>query len=449
MLRYAILLILLILPLSRSAEALAQEAGRGVAETLGLPEAIELALRQNRLVRVDKLEVEKASDRLAALTTRRLPAFDLSVLQLQWINPPEFRFPRGAFGVIPGLGAIPATPTNIGSSHGPSAFIVARATQPLTQLHRISLGMRLGEVNRELAESRVRSRQRDVAHDIRRSYYAILQTESGLRAAEETQKLYRELDRVVGVYVAQQTALASEILDVRAQLAKQDLEIIRLRNDNAAAREQLNQLLGRDIRTPFAVSEVSTATIYEADLAVAQSRATSERVELRELQQKLRLAEYDLRLKKAERIPEISLTAGYYSALGVAVLPRNATGVGFSLSWEPFDWGRSRHEESEKARTIEQAREGLREAESSILREVGDRFRRLEEARAALRLSNALQEAAREKLRIATDKYGLEAALYKDVLTAQVAVSEAQNQHQRALLAFWLARAEFEKAIGE
>ncbi|MBL8190114.1 MAG: hypothetical protein JNK38_19015, partial [Acidobacteria bacterium] len=67
-------------------------------EKLTLQQAIDLALRHNRLVNVERLEVEKASDKLATLATRRLPGFDVSVMEFQWFKPPEFRFNRGVFG---------------------------------------------------------------------------------------------------------------------------------------------------------------------------------------------------------------------------------------------------------------------------------------------------------------------------------------------------------------
>jgi outer membrane protein TolC len=67
----------------------------------------------------------------------------------------------------------------------------------------------------------------------------------------------------------------------------------------------------------------------------------------------------------------------------------------------------------------------------------------------ALRVSQLHQEAAREKLRVATNKYAQEAVLYKDVLQTQAGLADASNRYQQALLAFWTARADFEKAIGE
>ncbi|MCI0390940.1 MAG: TolC family protein [Acidobacteria bacterium] len=445
MLKFAVLFAVLFLPTM----VLGQSGTNAPAETLSLQQAVDLALRHNRLVNHEKLEVEKAADRLAAVATRRLPGFDVSLSQFQWIKPPEFRFNKGVFGTFPGLGPVPPVNTEITSSHGPSAIIFARATQPLTQLHRIGLGVRMSEAGRDVAESKLQLKQREVAHQVKRGYYAILQMQSALEASEGTLKLYRELDRVVGEYVVQQVALASESLDIKTQLAKEEYEAIRAGNNMAASKELLNYLMGRDIRAEFSVDPISAGTVYEVELSRAQSRALAERPEIKEAQLKQKLAEYDYRLKKSEAIPEVSLTLSYFSAFGVSVLPQNATGVGFTLNWEPFDWGRRRHEMAEKRKTIEQAQEGLREAEALILREVSDRYRKLQEARALLRVSQLHQESTREKLRVATNKYAQEVALYKDVLQSQAGLAEAQDRYQQSLLAFWTARADFEKAIGE
>jgi outer membrane protein TolC len=59
------------------------------------------------------------------------------------------------------------------------------------------------------------------------------------------------------------------------------------------------------------------------------------------------------------------------------------------------------------------------------------------------------REAARERLRIATARHGQDAALLGDLLEAQAALSAAHAAYDRAVLTFWAARAEFQKAIGE
>ena len=51
-------------------------------------------------------------------------------------------------------------------------------------------------------------------------------------------------------------------------------------------------------------------------------------------------------------------------------------------------------------------------------------------------------------MRVSTNKYKLQAALLSDALQTQAALADADYQYQRALLAYWTARAEYEKAIG-
>ena len=118
------------------------------------------------------------------------------------------------------------------------------------------------------------------------------------------------------------------------------------------------------------------------------------------------------------------------------------------MSWEPFDWGRKKREASEKARSIDQAALALSEAENSVRAEVNAKYRKLQQARQMLVVNRLSQESSVEKLRVMGNRYKQQAALLNDVLNAQATLAEADNQYQQALLAFWSARADFEKAVG-
>ena len=54
----------------------------------------------------------------------------------------------------------------------------------------------------------------------------------------------------------------------------------------------------------------------------------------------------------------------YQGINNVQVLPQNVATAGFLLTWEPFDWGRRHNKVAEASKTIEQARNGIQEAES-------------------------------------------------------------------------------------
>jgi outer membrane protein TolC len=119
------------------------------------------------------------------------------------------------------------------------------------------------------------------------------------------------------------------------------------------------------------------------------------------------------------------------------------------VRWEVFDWGRKKNQLAEKDRTIEQAKTGLREAESLVLIEVGDKFRKLQQTRQALVVAQLKQETARENMRVSTNKYKAQAAMLSDVLQTQATLADADYEYQQALQTYWTARADYEKAIGE
>lgn len=125
------------------------------------------------------------------------------------------------------------------------------------------------------------------------------------------------------------------------------------------------------------------------------------------------------------------------------------TSIGFELKWEPWDWGRRKDIVNQKKVTETQAQTQLREAESRILMDVNSRFRKLEESRALIAVAQAERDAAQQRLREVSNKYQQQAVLLSDVLHQQAAAAGASDDYQQALLGFWSAKTEFEKALGE
>jgi outer membrane protein len=161
-------------------------------------------------------------------------------------------------------------------------------------------------------------------------------------------------------------------------------------------------------------------------------------------------ANYDARAKKAEYIPDVSLAFSYYTTANFEnVFPSNVGTVGMSLRWEPWDWGRKRQEYAAKRVKEEQAKVGVAATERAVLLEVRNACRKLENSRRQLALSNATERTARQKLREVQVQIEREAALSRDLFQAQSDLASADSQQQQAITAFWKARADLKKVIGE
>jgi outer membrane protein TolC len=425
------------------------QTGPAAGERLSLERAIQIALDNNRQLRTAALDAQQADEQLAIVRTRRLPAFQLEATASQLLMPVDFSFPVGAFGEFPGTGPIPATDTNVSVPRQPIAYVVAEVSQPLSRLFRLGLDVGSAELTCEIGRERVRAQRLAVITDVKRLYFAILQTRSALSATDDAVALYRELDRTLQVRVAQKVALRSDSLDVQFRLAQEELLRTSSQNTLASQKEQLNQLLGRDVATAFDVDDASEMAMPEIDLAAARARAIADRPDLRQAQLLVKQADLERRATKADRIPEISVAVSYSSNFNMDVVPMNLATAGVALKWEPFDWGRRDRQLAVRTQAVEQARLRLRDAEDRALIEVNAQFRALGEARARLNVAQMAQSSAREKLRVRNNQFQVQAALLTDVLQIRSEVAETADRYQQALAAFWTARANFEQAVGE
>jgi len=408
-----------------------------------------MAVDNNRKLQAAILQVEKAEADVAVARTRRLPVFETQVNASQLLTPVGFSFPRGAFGDFPGTGPIPSATTSVEVPRQPTLYVSSQVSQPISQLFRIGLGIKSASTTRDIERERARGQQLAVINDVKRLYFAILQTGSALTATNEAIALYRELNRTLEVRVAQRVALRSDALDVQYRLAQEEFTRTTYQNTLASQKEQLNQLLGRDLSTPFDVEDVSMSSALDIDLTAARTRALDSRPDVREARLTMQQADLDRRLTRADRIPEVSLAVAYNSNFNMSVLPTNLATVGVQVKWEPFDWGRNGREVAAKRHVVDQARLAVRDAEDRAALEINSKFRALGEKRALLAVAQMGQESVREKLRVKTNQYQVQSTLLPDVLQVRADLADTNDRYQQALLAFWTAKADFELAIGE
>jgi outer membrane protein len=420
------------------------------ADPLPLDQAIQLALSHNRQLTTASLEIDKASDALAIARTKRLPVIDLNLQAAQLLTPLEFTFPAGAFGNFPTTGPIPPAETAISTPRRPTALFYATMAQPLSQLPRINLGVRAADLDHQAERERLRRSRQSLVAQVKRLYYGILQAESALEATTESIAVYRELNRVMTERLAQQVVLKGDGLEVELRLAQAEQTALTQQHAADAQHEQLNQLMGRDITTPFTAMRVPDAPSAGADDLAALTRQAQDRnPDIREARLRVEQADVDRRATWQERIPSVNLTFTYLSPVNVQYIPNNIAALGFQVTWQPLDWGKRGREVVTKQLVTQQARLTLQDAEARVALTVHSQVRHLEELRAQVRIASIGQDLARERLRVKADQVKLAAVLPADLLQTQAQLADASARYQQALLEFWSARAELDQTLGE
>jgi len=415
---------------------------------LTLDEAIQIATRGNRDIQISQVNITKAQEAVAQARTNYLPNLETFVLAGFPLQPLNFIVPAGTFGTYPATGPIPAKNSAIQSPVQFGALISGSATQPLTQIYKVRLAVDQARLGIPLANEGLRGQQQETARQVKEAYYQVAQLQAEVASAKAAVQALIELSMLTERRLSQETVLASDSLTVKAKLKQQRYQLLVVQDAFELQKQNLNRLLGRDLRTQFTVEMQPLGELAEWDLETARKKALEQRPELREAHLQTKIAEMDVRRERAKYIPDLSAQVGYLGFQNMNFLPQNAGYAGFVFQWQPFDWGYKKHRIAELKATTEQKELTEQDAEQRVLLEVEDKFRKLQEARMLLDAQADQREAEQVRFREVTNRYNQQASLLSDLLHQQAAIAQAEAQYQQALAGVWTARAEFDKAIG-
>jgi outer membrane protein TolC len=419
------------------------------AKPLTLEEAVSLARSHNRELKQAGLEIHKQQEAFSEAKTQLYPRFDTYFLASELLAPLDFTIKSGTFGSFPATGPIPAKDSNIHTPARPVAIASITATQPLTQLLRIDLSIKQQKLAVELSQQSYFVGEQDLVNQVRRGYYAILQSQSELESQRALLAYLDELQQLTGRRLQQQAVLKADSLRIAAQRSKASYQLTVTKDAVADQKEALNRLLGRDLQTDFTVETVPASLAEESSLQQARAFAIEKRPEIKAEAIKKEKASLDIKIEKTRYIPDVSIQANYLTAPNISFLPQNVGAVGVLLTWQPWDWGQKRHNIAQKVDAEKQAQLSVDSVRDQVLQQVDSTFRRLRAARELLGAAQAARDAETEKLRNDMDAYSNQTILLTDLLQQQSTVASAEDQYRQGLLAFWKARADFERALGE
>ena len=424
----------------------AQTSGGAV---LTLDEAIQLARSDNRDLKLYGLDLGKQREALGEARTHLYPRFDTSVLAAQLLTPIDFTIKKGQLGTFSGTGPIPGSNTDLHTPARPIAIASVTATQPLTQLLRIHLSIADQRLKVDAAQLSFDQREQKLTDDVRQSYYQVLHSQIQYESQQAMVKYLEELLQLTDRRFSQHAALEADRLSVKAEVAKAIYQLTMIEDVLADRKEILNHLLGRSLQTQFSVEPVPATLPEQEDLSAARTTALVHRPEIKLAANRVRQAELATKSEKTRYIPDVSIQASYLSPANINFLPQNIGSVGALLTWQPWDWGEKRHKVRQAALAEKQAGLSVEDTREQIFVDVDSNFRRLREARSHLAVTEAFRDAETEKLRNQKEAYSQQSILLSDLLKQQSSVADAESQYHQAVLAYWSARADFQKTLGE
>jgi outer membrane protein len=330
------------------------------------------------------------------------------------------------------------------------AFFFASALFPVTQQYRFGLEARSVKLGREIAVQRLRQRLDETTAHVKEAYYKLALDESLLDDIEDSIKYLTELQRLVADQVKRGNSLKVEVMEVAARLAKAEFEETKARNARDIDREKFNHLLGRELKTSVSLETIVPVDQIELNVDVAENRALSMRPEIREADARVRQLHLEKRIIMSEYIPNVSIGVVYITLPGFnnTIVSRNILAPGIFINWNAFDWGHKAMLSKARSKVEQAAALTAQNTREEVLIDLHSQLNKLTESRQLVKTTQLARAASREGMRVSMNRYKYTAAKLSDVLQSQSSLADANNGYHQALLAFWEAKAEFDRAVG-
>lgn len=248
----------------------------------------------------------------------------------------------------------------------------------------------------------------------------------------------------------------SDVLSIEAQQAHQQMLAIEAANIFVASSADFRRLVGLEPDVSFELADEleapGDATVDLPTAFVAEARAN--RPERKALQFRIDAATERASASSANGLPSVTALGGVdYARPNPLIFPlsaewRSSWDIGLQVRWTFLDGGRVKAETAEATALRRAAEARLRDFDSGIASEIEQRAADVRSARASVAAARSGVRAAAEARRVLAERFSAGVATNTDVLTAQVALLQAELDLTRALANTQLARARLERARG-
>ena len=419
----------------------------GEARRLTLPEAVQLAVEQNRTLKVARLKVRENEYKKDEARSDYFPTVTNQSNLLHITELENFTIPQGTFGSVSGF-PVPSRSVEVPQGKTTLYSSGTMIAQPLTQLLRIHQENRVAAAEIAASRDELKNTENDVALEVHTLYYGILVSQLQKQAAEQQTSFASETLRENVNNVHGGSALEIAEIQGRAELlqAKQSALTAELQIEDYTT--ELNDLLGLPLDTQLELEpeEVTNLTVLnKTDYVKA---AWDENPEIQSAQESVEKAKAGEAAAKTAFIPDVTAFARYSYQDGVPFFVRNFGTFGINLNYTLWDFGKRRAAVREHQTQLAEAEQQLEHLKEQVAVAVERSYNKLERTRNMVDVAAEAAKLRAESERLASSQEQHGVVLISDVRQATAASYNAKAELLQANLAYLLAWAELQRTVG-
>jgi outer membrane protein TolC len=422
-------------------------------KTLKLEDAINMALQNNHLLNVRKLQVDEKQQKVNEDRIKYLPTIGIGGLYQYNTNLPSLTVREGMFGTLPFSGIYYPLPPNdeiieVGKHNVYNAGVTFY--QPLTQIGKINAGVRYSKTELQIARTEEAKAGFQVKQGVEKLYFGLLILKKQIEEAELKVTLAKiKLHDIESAVAAGKTTESSKY-GLSASEADEEQNLLKLKIQYDDYSDDLKHLTGLDQAESLVLEAVPVENFIEnlSSLDTSLYQASLNNNDLKMALLYKTKADYSIRASKFTYLPDLGILGGYTYQEGTDIYPKNNTFIGASLKWNLQDILTTRTIQRQRIYLKKQAEENLANTKEQVNNDIAKAYRKLKQAEELINVAGKVVEYRREDLKIQNDRRNSGLNLESDLLTVKAALAKAESDFYAAQLNYRIALTELKILTG-
>ena len=409
---------------------------------LTLKDALNYAVKANQDARKAALDVENAVYQIDEIRAKALPQISGTgaltynpILQLSAL-PGEILGQPGTTILAP-----------FGQKWGSN--IGASLTQNLFD-QSVFTGLKAAKTTREYYQLNAQLTEEQIIEQVANSYYQVLVQRQKMVVTDSSIKNTSEVQRIIQGQFDNGLAKRIDVDRIAVNLSNLNSQRQQLMNAVSLAENQLKFLMGMAIQTPVIIPSIEFNSIVLEEIGVTDSLQVDGRTEFQVLRKQEQLLVLQKEAYKAEYYPSLSFSGNYsYQGIGnkFPIFKGASSGVnwfdvasvGLNLKIPIFNGGATKSRIRQANVAVRKLQEDLANTNLSLNKDFENAKTQIKNSIIILNSQQKNVQLARQVYDDTQNNYNNGLAPLTDLLEAENALTEAQNNHSSALLDYRIA----------
>lgn len=325
----------------------------------------------------------------------------------------------------------------------------ATLTIPIYTGGRITNEIGVEELRRRIATDRLSQTRDGLIFNVSSAYYTILKLQAFIEAIEKSVEYLEESKRVVDARRRAGKAAPTEVLKISTRLAAVRQSLIRATNMHQMTLGVLHTLIGLGA-TQHRIHVVESLRYEprELDLSTSVDNALRRRPDLLAKQKELEVQEKKVRIAFSSHLPNISLNGRAEALTGDQSSLFDQEFAGITMTLPLFAGGVIQSRVSQERAKLVQLRQEMATLKLDVTLDVQTAYLSATEAEQRIMAAVAAVEEAQEVLRVEALKMKVGKGIIENLLDAQAALLQAEQNHDGAVGDYNIALVGLQRAVG-